>query len=680
MACDCNIPSCTTCNPCCPPNPCTPCGVNACPPSPPIACPDDCEIPIYTNDECTYQTTTCITWEDPGNTCVGIVTGNSLTMVVNSLIDYIKTTFDRLTPADASIAITPIDDDCDDSAEIGVVIDPNVDNQLELTLDGLYVPPTEIPPSTVIVDDTASVDLEGDGSIATPIIGNVKISADIGNVIITINPDGLRADAAIPDPVDVCAEIDLAFGTDLQQQNDVDQTTYNFLAMDDSLEEGCKAIKLSPPTGFAVSGADRESAFGAMEWYETLTLANFFAESGETVLIYKDTVEHLITKDGVNYQGIGVHSVGAFTATDTINTLSNLIITGDTNVSQDSVIDAYGCVVRGKATIGGNAKWIGGQFKDPLWYLRIQESAIVQDIYSEKAIGINAGASLINSNIRYTGTNMVDTIVPIIAAVTLTSDAPNGRVLLMNLNIYATQVEGLYTVNAGVGSSYTMINVHSYSPGFIGIRMHRGGGQDDQTVITTGVIGRSDTTAGVFLIMAETLSATRSFNKPVITGVIGVSIDGPGISCINADMKNCHGHSTNHYGIQIGGSDYENYNSMIIDCTAESQNNDGLVAYRDIYISGGTFITMSDNPVHSPIFLSGPNNTIQNAEGYFIVGAKTIAHNPASLAIKGNGTYPQTARISGCDFTNKNVLTDVPGIDPVIVVRHVVHDAYGNRT
>ena len=193
MACNCAQPSCNTCTPCCAPNPCAPCGVNPCTPSPAIPCPEDCEIPIYTSSQCTYQTVKCVTWTGLPNACVGFLTGNNLEIVLNSIINYTKTTLSRLTVPDTSITLTSIDDACDDKATIRVRINQALDNALTVTPTGLFVSSADAGITTVVSADTNSINLFGTGVIGSPLTAEIirdTLTAG-GNNALTITASGL---------------------------------------------------------------------------------------------------------------------------------------------------------------------------------------------------------------------------------------------------------------------------------------------------------------------------------------------------------------------------------------------------------------------------------------------------------------------------------------------------------
>lgn len=65
-----------------------------------------------------------------------------------------------------------------------VKIDPVVGNSLVSNVNGLYVAPVSLPAILTNVLDTNTVDLQGDGSLATPLLANVKVSSTAGNSLV----------------------------------------------------------------------------------------------------------------------------------------------------------------------------------------------------------------------------------------------------------------------------------------------------------------------------------------------------------------------------------------------------------------------------------------------------------------------------------------------------------------
>lgn len=79
-----------------------------------------------------------------------------------------------------------------------VKLSQDADNQIEARADGLYVPRGTgggTPGLTAVaVEDTETLDMSGDGTAGSPIKGDVKVSADPGNII-SAHADGLFAQA-----------------------------------------------------------------------------------------------------------------------------------------------------------------------------------------------------------------------------------------------------------------------------------------------------------------------------------------------------------------------------------------------------------------------------------------------------------------------------------------------------
>lgn len=243
MSCSCAQPTCSICTPCCPPNPCAPCGVNACVPSPPIPCPDECDIPIYTNTQCTYTTTDCVTWHQDANTCVGIVHDESLTAVINHLITYIKGAVRTRLTSD-SLVIESVDDSCDDKATIEIVPSADADNILILGTDGYpYVPAPETGSGgieTVAITDTNSINLSGNGTSGSHLTADVIIDPNVQNLTTVSSAGVLSSLEYIKDVVDVISQ-HLIFEIPVMDQ----------LTFDDSIgtQDATKVIIAKSPSG-----------------------------------------------------------------------------------------------------------------------------------------------------------------------------------------------------------------------------------------------------------------------------------------------------------------------------------------------------------------------------------------------------------------------------------------------
>ena len=131
----------TNCSPCLPINPCYNCG-----------CQESCNCPappLYTNETCPNGIvgSNCITLKNDTEICVGInANTTTLTSFVDKIITYIKNVRNRFISTDGSISIIPFNDLCNDKANIKVNIDPDLNNQIKLRANGLFVAPTSSSP------------------------------------------------------------------------------------------------------------------------------------------------------------------------------------------------------------------------------------------------------------------------------------------------------------------------------------------------------------------------------------------------------------------------------------------------------------------------------------------------------------------------------------------------------
>lgn len=454
------------------------------------------------------------------------------------------------------------------------------------------------------------------------------------------------------------------------QNNEVDPASYEFLGRSIDKPE-CLLERISPPTGFAITGANRVSAFGKMEWYDTLTLANAALADDETLLIFANTTEDLVAKPSGNYVGIGIKTIGNLTAANARISLQNLKIS-DCTVTGISQIFTNGVQIDGDFLIQNTAKWFGGKFYDNSKSLTLENSAQVEGVYSERHIGMSGNTRLLKSKVYYTD-------VAQIAAVYADNSVANSNCIIQDCHIEATgnTIHGIATHSALHDARVTVLSSMGISSSGYGIYFHGGQSEEDGGHTTAnGCIGRSTTSHGIVVASNTPAGSTQSLCQWLISNCSGFSVSGSGITLINGNIKHCHGYSVNASGILVGGGEENSFNNLITECTGESVEANGLYAQRDIYVVGGTFISNKKDGVSTtvgnPIRLGDPNARV----GYFIAGARTISANTAAYAIRG--TADVTARISGCQFLSQTTLTNVPGIDPLITLRDVDIDYYGN--
>lgn len=671
MACSCAEITCNTCNTCNPPNPCTPCDSGVCTPVPPIPCQDECEIPIYTNNECyPRQRTDCVDNSGGADACLNILVTDNLTSILSKIKTYSKNTLQRLTTTDASITLTQTDDACDDKATIAVKVSPDANNGLAVRANGLYSTANSGGGAgTISILDSTTINLSGNGDIATPLTGTVIVSPNVGNKIQVLS-NGLFTAAPVS-----CDIIQDAFGNvNENQENGYNPNFYQFLSRHvagGTFDQGtCNTI--SAPTGFAITGNTRVSAFGKMEWYETLTLANAAAVSGETVLIYNDTIEELTIKEGVNYFGIGIKNIGRIVSNFAIagNTyISNITAIGNNSVINFGNVIGSNLLFNGTLQVAGSATLTNAFVIGPM---AITNDAIAKNINCNGSITVNNGGTLLDAKVSYTGPATV------LGAVIVFGDTNNKYVTVKNCFVRSVNTVGLYALGAieeNDNGGYILENIDTFSAAYGGSYLHRGAGQSSGIFVTNNIVSRSISSAGAIIVITNGISAPHDNVTTAFSGITGVSETGIGIVGINASLINCVAISKTNIGLALGASENFSSSSRLINITAESQGNNALRATRDVYITGGTYTCMKNASDGNPISIEN----MVGRTGYYISGATTIAFHPLAYAIVA--TASTTARISNCNFLNPAVLTNVLGIDTTnVVLRTVAIDAYGNIT
>lgn len=534
-------------------------------------------------------------------------------------------------------------------------------NSITENADGIYAPEFAL----VTTEDTESIDITGDGSLLDPIKADLLISADADNSA-EIRSDGLY----VPEITNLCASVNSTFTTDHNQYNNTNQNSYNFLS------NGGDCGLISPPTGFAVSGTTRTSAFGSMEWYATLTLANAAAVSGETVLIFNTTVEDLTCKTGVSYFGIGNKFIGALTASSTNCSITNLTITGDVTVNGTSVIYAYNTTVLGETTITSTARWEGGRFMDNSTRLIITGSAGVNNIYSEKRVNITQSGRLSNFNITYLAADN-NSALDVNVSTSAKAIISNGLVFAPNL--LNTNPGATYVIANQTDSEINITNVTSETSATHAIYLQCGGQSENGSLIASNLTGKSVSKDGIRVVGNQLLGATVNLTSVVINNCVGYSNSGHGITTINGNLKKCTGYSITGAGIFVGGSDNDSFNLNIIDCIGEAKSYYGLLISRDVYIIGGTYISRLNTTAGNPIRIDTNAAFVDptGARNYFISGVRTVSTNITAYAISGVANL--ILRADSNSFLNQYLATNVPGIDPIITLRTVNYDGNPNN-
>ena len=432
--------------------------------------------------------------------------------------------------------------------------------------------------------------------------------------------------------------------------------------------------KIPAPLGFAVTGESRSSVFGKMEAFSTLALANVSATPGETVLIYNDTTENLVAKNGVHYQGIGKHKVGKLVALNYTGTLANLVVNMGTNVLVQTIANSSKIglsniefISSGDLAITGTSVLIGGLFS-------INGTVIISG--TSKLLNAN-----VNGKVSLTDNGVLDFATVIDSSGTASSAAVNMQGV--STTIYPTvsncRVESLF--NQGIASIYStrIVNNYAKSDSKEGIYVHGGQPNVENRIVCTGNTGESLTGYGMSVVSNNGLVFTvNNLIDWQVANCIGISRDNAGIFLIEGNIRQCSGYSVESFGILVGGSDNPSSNVKVIECVGESRKNSGLYAARDIFIYGGTYISRSDSALTgSPIRLA---HVPARTDNYHIVGVNTISVNTTvySISVDPATPAPVIARISGCTFTNPYLATGVPGIDPAVTLRAVSVDAYGN--
>lgn len=531
--------------------------------------------------------------------------------------------------------------------------------------NGLFVSPQE-----VFTGDTLSIDMSGDGTFNNPIIGDLKLASDAGNIAQIRDTVGETPGLYVPGITDLCASVNSTFTTDHNQYNNTNQNSYNFLS------NGGDCGLISPPTGFAVSGTTRTSAFGSMEWYATLTLANAAAVSGETVLIFNTTVEDLTCKTGVSYFGMGNKSIGTLTASSTNCSLTNLTITGDVTVNGTSVIYAYNTTVLGETTITSTARWEGGRFMDNSTRLIITGSAGVNNIYSEKRINITQSGRLSNFNITYLAADN-NSALDVNVSTSAKAIISNGLVFAPNL--LNTNPGATYVIANQTDSEINITNVTSETSATHAIYLQCGGQSQNGSLLASNLTGKSTSKDGIRVVGNQLLGATVNLTSVVINNCVGYSNSGHGITTINGNLKKCTGYSITGAGIFVGGSDNDSFNLNIIDCIGEAKSYYGLLISRDVYIIGGTYISRLNTTAGNPIRIDTNAAFVDptGARNYFISGVRTVSTNITAYAISGVANL--ILRADSNSFLNQYLATNVPGIDPIITLRTVNYDGNPNN-
>lgn len=462
------------------------------------------------------------------------------------------------------------------------------------------------------------------------------------------------------------------------QKNGVNPSTYRFL--------GSNCENFSAPTGFAVTGAAKTSAFGKMEWYPNLVAANTAAVAGETVLIYQNTSENLAVKANVHYEGIGMHSVGNLTGNNATSTshLSNLVIGNITLTSGDNII-ATNVYVTGTTNINGTSVWNGGRF------IPTGISDIIINGAGARMSYIQAYARVVVYNGALTHSLVVDRTVysSLHSAIFVnnTEGVENSKALVSHCYAESVNNIGIFAITRDTNTGLTVVsNNVTRSVDREGLYIHFGGvTETTSTVVANNTAYNTGPGAAIKIYdMSGLATGVKTTNHSNIYGNTGYSESGPGIHLILGNIRGCSGYSKSSQGILISSQELQGTNLYVIDCVGESELSHGLLAERDIYVTGGTYISRVTGTAGAPIKITDTAQNSTSPNNYFIAGVKTIAYATTAFAIDSFGDAV-TARITGCIFLCEKTAGTVKGINHVgvggsITLVPVVVDAYLNVT
>lgn len=444
------------------------------------------------------------------------------------------------------------------------------------------------------------------------------------------------------------------------QKNTVDPTTYGLLTND------CDYI--SPPTGFAVSGAGRVSAFGKMEWYVTLTLANAAALESESVLIFTDTTESLIIKKNVNYIGIGFPKIADLTCPNTIssssNRIANINVTGTSFFNgANTFIDAYGSQFL-DIIIQSSTNWVGGIFasvKTSAHGTNIQGTSTVSNIYAKSPVAVLDTAVLANAVID-------DRMINFLPALFLQSNGVGAHPKAYFCRVSSTNNIGAMTTVTGNGNETTMDNIEVYTNAQIAFNAI--GADIGQTIKfnLSNISAISNTSIAASLGSNDNI-AVSNLNTWNTNNIKGKSVSNYGINSFGASLHGCVGVSETNIGINALSSTTTRDSCIISDCMAESGGNVAIQVDK-ARIMGGVFISKWDNAGGHAIKIAGISPAIE-----YIIGTKTIVRSPLAYGLKVSGAM--TGRVIHNTFLNENG-TQSLGLDPLITLTAVVSDASHN--
>lgn len=466
--------------------------------------------------------------------------------------------------------------------------------------------------------------------------------------ILTLGSDGLPY---VPPSEDLCDKISNL--ESLNQLNGLDQD-YGFVL------SNCNIA--NPPTAFAIQGDNRKSAYGNMEWYNTLLDANADVTAGESILIFANSSDTINTIDNVIYIGIGnveIHTVNVIDSCKFVNIkIKNL------DVKNNGFLEGIGLNVTNTVNIEGEAFGITTDTN----LVRVVGSGKLYNSILRGPVELEDNASLDNCNIYNKSSSNYG-----VFALTLDS---NSSITVSNCSVESDSTVGIFARAEGSGSTLNIINNTSKSKEGAGIAIQTAKSIEVFTCNVIGNTGSSINGPGIYIegaVQLDEVSLRNSLNCWNLFNNNGFSENAEGILVYSARLTSCKGISRNGPGIKLLGEISRNVG--LVDCIGESYNANGLLCNTNCFINGGTYTSyrVIKGPLASPIYLD--SLTTSNA---YILNVTTISRDNTQYAIRASAAT--NVKIINCTMTSESGLTSA-GIDPLITntasATHVV-DVYGN--
>jgi hypothetical protein len=474
------------------------------------------------------------------------------------------------------------------------------------------------------------------------------VPSDDPDNILTFGSDGLPY---VPSSEDLCDKISNL--ESLDQLNGLDQD-YGFVL------SNCNIA--NPPTAFALQGPNRKSAYGNMEWYNTLLDANADVVGGESILMFNNTDDTINTVLGVTYIGLGnieIDSVNVVNACKFVNVNIKHL-----DVTSAGFLEGIGLNVTETANIEGEAFGITTNTN----LVRVVGYGKLYNSILRGPVELENNATLDNCNVY----NNSDSNYAIFA---LTTDI-NSSVTVSNCSVESNSTVGIFARAEGADSTLNIINNTSKSVDGAGIAIQTSKSIEIFTCNIIGNTGSSVNGPGIYIegaVQLDEVSLRNSLNYWNIFNNNGFSKNAEGILVYSARLTSCKGSSISGPGIKLLGEISRNVG--LVDCIGESYKANGLLCSTNCFINGGTYISYRNikGPLASPIYLDGLNTS-----NTYILNVTTISRDNTEYAIRASAAT--SVKIINCTMTSESGLTSA-GIDPLITntasATHVV-DVYGN--